>query len=332
MYKMNVYRKRLIFLLATILFIVSCSVMLYFGYKTFYIEENNNNAADNYRYHFALIAEETENAYWRLIEDGAKKAAREKEIYLEYVAPKKADNDQLLVLFDRMIAAKVDGIIIQGIEGNRFVDLVHKAIERNIPVITIDTDVKSSERKAYVGTDNYYAGQLAAQTIIQHTQGEQRVGIVMGRLDAINQKERLAGFKEEIKNAPRIEIADIKESQITKIGAAQAAYEIYKQHPSITALVGMSALDGIGIVQGMQEVAPEKELYITSFDILPETVEYIKQGDIDATISQYPKQMGRTSIDTLITLQNKDLLKNEKFIDTSIITKGNLEKLSGDWK
>ncbi len=112
-----------------------------------------------------------------------------------------------------MISAKVDGIIIQGVEGKQFVDLVFKGVERGIPIITVDTDVKSSVRKAYVGTDNYYAGQLAGRTIIENTIGEQYVGIVTGRFDAINQQERIEGFKDAIKSTDRIQIVGGKKNR-----------------------------------------------------------------------------------------------------------------------
>lgn len=283
----------------------------------------------DYTHHFALIAEETENDYWRLIEQGAKEAAAENDIYLEYIAPQKADNEQLLRLFDRMIAAKVDGIIVQGIEGQRFVDLVHKAIERNIPIITIDTDVKSSERKAYVGTDNFYAGKLAGKTMIENTKGEQFVGIITGRFEAINQQERIAGFKAVIESDPRIQIVAKKESNITEIGATQATYALLKENPKINALVGMSALDGIGMVEGLQEIALNKDVYITAFDVLPETLDLIRSNKIDATIAQYPKVMGFESVEVMIDLQKQDLLENQIFTDTGIIKRQDLPKIHG---
>src|SRR5699024_3211440 len=166
--------------------------MLIYGYKTFYIESDTNESKD-YKYHFALRAEETGNDYWRLIEKGAKKAAMENNIQLEYVAPQKADNKEMLRLLDRMILAKVEGIMIKGIEGDCVAELVNKGNEHHLPIMTIDTDVKSSERKTYIGTDNFYAGHLSAKTIIENTTGEQYVGIVTGRFDAVNQQERIAG-------------------------------------------------------------------------------------------------------------------------------------------
>lgn len=304
-----------------LLFMSSFTGMAYYGNKTFNMEKKGVTKQE-YAYHFALIAEEADNEYWRMIEQGARKFADEHHIYLEYVAPQKADDDQLLKLLDRMLSMKVDGIITQGIEGKRFVNLALKGLDRRIPMITIDTDVKSSARKAYVGTDNFHAGQLAAQTIINHTTGEQYVGIVTGRLVAVNQQERIAGFKEAVESEERIHIVDIKESNITQIGAAQATYSLLKEYPEINVLIGMSALDGIGIVEGLQEIAPHKNVYITAFDILPETLSLMDKGKIDTVISQYPKEMGYKAMEVMMELQNGDLLDNQIFTDTKIIEKG----------
>ena len=195
---------------------------------------------------------------------------------MEYIAPRKADNDQMIKILERMISVKVDGIIIQGIGGQQFIDIIHKGNSRGIPIITIDADVENSERKAYVGIDNYHAGQLAGKSIIDNTTGNQYVGVVIGRFNTISQQERIRGFKDKVKDIDRIHIVDIKESNITQTGAAQATYSLLREYPSISTIVGMSALDGVGIVEGLQEIAPNKDVFITAFDTLPETLALIQ--------------------------------------------------------
>ncbi len=321
---MKKFSKLFLYIIGGTFFIITFVGMNIYGYKTFYIEKEAVTSKE-YSYHFALVSEEIDNEYWRLIEQGARKAAAENDIYLEYVGPQKADNDQLLKLVDRMISVKVDGIITQGVEGKRFVDLVLKGVERGIPIITIDTDVKSSVRKAYVGTDNFYAGQLAGQTIIDNTTGEQFVGIVTGRFDAINQQERIEGFMDAVKSTDRIHFVGSKESNITQIGAAQATYSLLKEYPSITALIGMSALDGIGMVEGLHEIAPNKDVYITAFDILPETLDLIRKEKINATIAQYPEEMGYEAMEVMIELQQHDLLDGEIFTKTRVVEKKDID-------
>src|SRR5699024_4574280 len=150
----------------------------------------------------------------------------------------------------RIMSAKVDDIITQGFMVKHYVELFQKGIELGIPNITIDTDIASSERKAYVGSDNFRAGKQIGESIINDTSGKQYVGIVTGRKDSVNQQERVEGLKEAVADHPRITVVSTKVSNITKTGAAQPTYSLLKEHPEITALVGTSALDGAGIVEG----------------------------------------------------------------------------------
>lgn len=314
----------IIYTMGTLLFSLSAAGMFYYGYKTFYIDSETTETTD-YKYHFALIGEEKDNDYWRLIEKGAKQGAKENDIFMEYVAPQKADNEQALTLLDRTISSKVDGIIVQGIEGERFVDLVHKSVEQGIPIITVDTDVKSSERQAYVGTDNYNAGQLLGEALLENTSGEQYVGIVTGRFDAINQEERIEGFKEKIASHSRVEITETEASNITENGAARATYKLLKEYPEITALIGTSALDGIGMTEGLKDIASNKDVYIATFDLLPETRELIEEDKIDATIAQYPEEMGCEAIEVMMDLQENALVDDQTYTGSKIIRSSDLQ-------
>src|SRR5699024_5149976 len=185
-----------------------------------------------------------------------------------------------------------------------------------IPIMTIDTDIASSERKAYVGSDNFRAGKQLGESIINDTSGKQYVGIVTGRKDSVNQQERVEGLKEAVADHPRITVVSTEVSNITKTGAAQATYSLLKEHPEITALVGTSALDGAGIVEGLKDIAPNKDVYVATFDILPETLELINDDKIAATIAQYPEEMGYNAIGVMMDLQEKDILENEKHTET----------------
>ena len=316
---MQRYSRIWIYMISALVFMISVTGMIYYGYKTFYFDKEPVGTT-HYTDHYVLISEEMGNDYWELIEAGAQQVVAENSgIYLDSIAPEKADNDQLLRLLDRTISMGVDGIITQGVEGERFVELVQKGTERGIPILTIDSDVQGSERKAYIGTDNFYAGQLMAQSIIEQTTDQQFVGIVMGRADSINQRERLAGLKDGIQSNDQIQIVGNMDSNITRIGAAQATYSLIKKYPKITTLVGMSALDGVGIVDGLGEIAPNKEVYITAFDVLPETLTLIDKGKIAATISQDPEEMGRRAMEVMLDIKQEEYVEGKIFTTTEII-------------
>lgn len=313
-------QRQFLYALFTGVFVASFFLMLFYGKETFYVEKK---AASQqvYDYHIALITEEVGNDYWNVIEKGAMKEAVKQNVYLEYVGPRQTDTEEKLETMDRMISAKVDGIIVQGLPGKRFKELVHKAADRNIEVITVDADVPESARKVYVGTDNYKAGQLAGEVLVEQTEGKQYVGIVTGLFDSVNLQARVEGFKDTIEKEDRIELVDIKESGITEIGAAQATYSLMKENPQITALFGSSALDGVGMVQGVEETGRNQRPFIIAFDTLPQTISLIEQGMIDATISQYPEEMGRKAVEQMMALLKWQPYQSIQHTDTGIVTK-----------
>lgn len=298
--------------------------MIYFGKETFYVKSEMESTF-SYQYHFVLITEEVGNDYWHLIENGAQEEAEVQNVYLEYVGPTRSNNEEKLEILDRMISAHVDGIIVPGIPGEQFNNLVKKAIDIGIPIITIDGDAPASERDVYVGTDNYLAGVLAGQTLVAETKGEQYVGVVVGTFDAPNQKLRLEGFKDSIEKETRIHLVEVVESNITEIGAIDATYSLMKKYPQMNAFFGATALDGVGIVQGVEEMMPKNAPYIIAFDTLPQTLDLIEQGKIQATIAQNPTEMGRQAVSSLIRVLNKEKVNRLQYTETSVIHKGDIK-------
>ncbi|MFB4162501.1 substrate-binding domain-containing protein [Alteribacillus sp. JSM 102045] len=322
-------KKRVLYTSGVVIFGICFLFMLYYGKETFYVE-NIETSAETHDFHFALIIEEAGNPYWQMIERSAEETASKHNIYLETIGPRKSDTDEVLKMIDRMIAAKVDGIITQGLPGPRFLELMNKASENGVPVLTVDSDVSESERKAYIGTDNYEAGRLAGEELIQSTEGKQFVGIITGNLESLNQQERIKGFEDALKKTDRIGIVDIQESNITEAGAAQAAYSMMKQHSEINALFGTSALDGIGMAEGVEEITVWERPYMITFDILPETLELLEEGSIDATVVQYPEEMGEKAIHIMLELQEKDYVEPLQYTKTNVIHRADWETLEPD--
>ncbi|MBD1382888.1 sugar-binding protein [Metabacillus arenae] len=316
--------KILIKILFFILLGCSVCVMLFFGKETFHIQAKHEAAQIDYRYHFVLIPEEVDNEYWRLVESGARDAAEKYNIYLEYLGPFQADMDEHIKTFDLAIASMVDGIMTQGISELEFTPLINKAIEKEIPVVTVDTDAPLSRRRVYIGTDNYYAGFLAGEAFLIDTKGEQYVGVITGRLDASHQKLRVEGFKDAVKNEERIHLIETRESHITKLGAVEAAYEMVKEFPEINAFYGTSALDGAGIAQVMKRLNKVDETYLMAFDTLPETIELIQEGTIDATVVQHPYLMGFEAVETLVNLKQGKNMDKVQHTETTIVRKKDL--------
>ncbi|MFS0821263.1 sugar-binding protein [Bacillus sp. 1P02SD] len=303
---------KFLYSIGMLLFLITFSLTCYYAYQIFHFGHNAAKATNEApRYHFVLVPQELDNDYWRLVENGAKAAAKHFNVVLEYTGPKQANTEEHLKTLEMATASRVDGILTQGLQEDQFTPLINQIVEKGIPVITVDTDAATSKRFAYVGTDNYYSGFIAGQALIQDTGGKANVAIVTGHFYASHQQLRVQGFKDAIQHEEGIHIIAIEESNITRVRAAEAADKILKEHPEVTAFYGTSALDGIGIAQVVEHYQKQDQIYIIGFDTIEDTLHYMKKGTIDATVMQEPYQMGYRSVQMMI-----DLLEGRNVPDT----------------
>ncbi|WP_312473387.1 sugar-binding protein [Neobacillus sp.] len=308
-----------------IFFLVSCSFAGFYGYKvvTHHLPKEEKKI-EKYNYHFMLVPEELDNEYWRLVEKGARAAAKDYHIMLEYVGPKQANIEDHLKTIEMSAASKVDGIMTQGLSDEQFTPLINRVVEKGIPVITVDTDAANSKRIAYIGTDNYYSGFLAGKALIADTKGQANVAIITGSFIKNHQIQRVKGFRDAVMAEKGIQIVDVEESEISRVKAAEKAYKILQDHPEVNAFFGTSALDGIGIAQVVEKYNKQDQVYIVGFDTLPETINYMRKGTIKATVVQEPFEMGYKAVKMMIDLIEGQKVPPIVHTDTRILRVGDL--------
>ena len=287
----------------SLFFLVSCSFAIFYGYKviTHHLPKEER-VVKKYNYHLVLVPEELDNEYWKLVEEGAKAAAKNYDVLLEYAGPKQSNLDDHLKTIEMSAAAKVDGIMTQGLSDNQFTPLINKVVEKGIPVITVDTDAANSRRQAYIGTDNYYSGFLAGKALVKDTNGKANVAIITGSFTRNHQIQRVQGFKDAVQAEKGIHIIALEESEISRVKAAEKANQIIQEHPEVNAFFGTSALDGIEIAHVVEKYKKQNLIYIIGFDTLPETIKYIRRGTIKATVVQEPYEMGYGAVEMMINI------------------------------
>jgi ribose transport system substrate-binding protein len=286
-----------------ILFIVFSSLLLSFLFSTLRIRELlqpilSSQASDKVPYHVVLLSQELDNPYWRSIEQGAREASSKYGMQLAYTGPLRINPNEQIKLLEKAIAAKADALLVQGINDPQFVDLINQAVSKHIPVITIDTDEPSSQRLSYVGTNNLEAGKTMGNLVAKAAGHKGQVAVLIGNEQAPNQQLRLEGFRSVISQFPELSLVDVRSSNISRLQAAGEAEELLLQYPQLDYMVGLSALDGIGISEAAER-SKQSGLQIFAFDALEETLERITSGEIKATIVQQPYNMGYDAISLL---------------------------------
>lgn len=275
---------------------------------------------DHTRLQIALISQELDNPFWRSVEQGALEAAGHFHMELQYMGPFRINAEEQMKLLEKTIASKMDGIILQGIGTGKDRLLIEKANRLGIPVITVDTDEPGSKRLAYVGTNNTYAGQEMGRLIAEDREEPVGViGVLVGSMDAANQRLRLEGFQSVIHTYKGLSIAEVRASNISRLQAAQQAEQMLKDHPDMTYMVGFSSLDGIGMAEAVARVKPGG-VKIYAFDDLEDTLAAIKKKQIVSSIVQQPARMGYEAMSLLNQYFQGQTVRSEQYTPISVIT------------
>ncbi len=268
------------------------------------------------RYHFALIYQEEKNPYWDAVKDGIRQASSKYNVQFEFMGPEVTDMVEQVDLLNRAIASRVDGIIVQGMNEEAFTPVINKAVERGIPVLTIDSDAPLSKRMSYVGSDNYQAGVMVGEHIAKVLRGQGQIGIILGNFHATNQQQRLKGIQDVLKRFPQIQIVNVYDSGGNQFEAASLTLNLLQDHPDLDLLVGLSQWDGPGIGQTLKRLQMKRsqmkhDLHVLVFDDLPETKSYFMDGTVDDMVVEDPLNMGYRAVEIMMDIKNGRNVPNQ---------------------
>jgi ribose transport system substrate-binding protein len=271
-----------------------------------------------------LLSHVYNNPYWHIVKKGAEEAAQKRGCVVEYNGPQAASVKESLRLLDMAIAAKVDGILTYVQEEEQYIPVINKAIEKGIPVVTIDTDAPRSKRIAYIGTDNIKAGKVAAEVLVKKVGGKGKIGVVMGGRTTTNQIQRFNGFEEYIKAYPNMRVVAVESSNSYTLEAELVTKKILRENRDLVAIFCTSALDGMGAAKAIIDLKKQNEVTIICFDDLPETLEYIKKGIIYASIVQRPYEMGYGGVNMIMDIIEGKKVPEENLTGIIVVKKENV--------
>ncbi|MBE6053192.1 MAG: sugar ABC transporter substrate-binding protein [Clostridium sartagoforme] len=313
-----------IFGIAKYLFFISIFIALILGVQDILKEQENYE--EDLKNKIVLISHVYSNPYWQDIKKGAENAAKDKNIIVEFQGPDYASVEEGIRLINMAYASNVSGIITYVQDGSEYNSIINKVIEDGIPVVTIDSDAEESKRLSYVGTDNVKAGRVGAKEILRLLGDKGDIGIILGGIEVKNQVERVEGFTSYIEENSNAKITNIESSDSYLLQAELATKKILTDNSSIEALFCTSAQDGIGAAKAVKSMNLVGKVKIVCFDALPETLDLIEEGVINATVAQNPYIMGEEAVNTVVDIIDGNEVKELQLIDVLVINDTNIDQ------
>ncbi len=285
------------------------------------------SATDSPQHTVTLIAKSTETEFWLSVFAGAEAAATEYNMKLNIVGPEteedyETQNDMVKESMDN----GTEALIFSAIHYDENSEAIDTAAQSGIKIVAIDSNVASDAVSTYIGTDNYAAGQMAAQAALERVEGDLTVGIINYDISSANGQEREQGAVDAFQESGRAEIVSVINTLAEAQQAKADTKELLEQHPEIDVLLAFNEPTSVGAAMAIQDLNSEDSIFLVGFDSNVASVDGLQDGSVDALIVQNPYAMGYLGVESAYKLLNGQGGELEKIVDTStqIVDRENL--------
>jgi ribose transport system substrate-binding protein len=289
---------------------------------------------------YYLIATNIGLNYWQSAHEGFTRAAAQYGVSEEMRGPDTFNPAVEVDEFRAAVAKRPAGILVSVADPNLMDPEINKAISLGIPVITIDSDAPDSQRLYFIGTNNLEAGRLGGQRVAAELNGKGNV-VFFSMPGQSNLEERLKGYKDVFAGFPGIKVVEVFDMKGESGTAMDKAVEyLGRTGPAkINAYVCLEASAGKDVAEAFKRSKPEGAM-LMAMDVDQATLELVKAGTIQGTISQKPFTMaflGLKALDDIHHYPLKPLARDygsdasspiPAFVDTgvSLVDKSNVDK------
>lgn len=275
----------------------------------------------------AVIPKGTTHEFWKSINTGAVKAERELNeqgvnVRIIWKGPlREDDRDQQIQVVENFMTRRVSGIVLAPLDSQALVKPVANAVQARIPVVIIDSDLKSDKYVSFVATDNYKGGVLAAEHMGKLLNGKGNVILLRYAVGSASTEAREAGFLDTLKTKfPGLKlISSDQYAGATRETAYQASQNLLNRFgrdvdgvfcPNEPSTIAMTkALRDIGKAGG--------KVKMIGFDAGSQSVADMKAGDVQGLVVQNPVKMGYLGVMTIVKHLRGE--KVDKRIDTGVV-------------
>jgi len=228
---------------------------------------------------------------------------------------------------NEFIVKQVDAIVLCPCDSKAIGTSIAAANKAGIPVFTADIACLADDVEVvcHVATDNYGGGKLAGQTMVELLGGVGKVAIIdYPEIESVILRTK--GFREVVEKIPGMEIVGAWPGQGDRAVAAKEAEGVLQQHPDLDAFFAINDPTGVGVAIALKEAGKADRIKIIAFDAQPMGRRAVKNGEIYATIVQYPRKIGATVIDAVARYMNAEELEKEILIPCSVYRKEDADK------
>lgn len=248
-------------------------------------------------YSYTLVAHSAAIAFWVPVEQGAEDAAEQLGVDVTFTGPTEEDHGEQTDIIESLIAGEEDGIATTMTDPDAYDGVVQEALDAGIPTVGFNADAPDNPRMAFIGQDEYEAGQDLGREIVEYVGEEGDIALLTEEPGHTALEERIEGAEDYLADYDfDIEIVD---TTVDLSVATETVMDHYHGRPEVDGWFGVSATSTEGGVIAVEQLDLAGEVYTGGFDLTPGVLDGIAEGYAQFTMDQHPYLQGYYSVHAL---------------------------------
>lgn len=295
---------------------------------------------------FALVSPSVSN-FWEICRAGSEAAGKDLGVKTEFITP--GDITDQKARIEDLMSKGVDGIAM-AVGNPKDQTLFINEVAKDFPLITFDTDAPKSDRRVFIGINNYEAGWLVGDLVREAAPDGGELVIFVGNVSQLNAVERRQGMIDNLvgreKDSSRRDsvgervvgekytIVDTLLDNGDGPRAKENVAGALSKYENVSIMVGLFDYNAPQIVEELKQSGKVGQVKVVSFDEHADTLAAIKEGIIHGTVVQNPYEYGYQAIKVLNAIKTGDtsiIPENGVIeIEARVIRKDNVEEFEKD--
>jgi ribose transport system substrate-binding protein len=281
----------------------------------------------------ALVLKTMNHPFFVDMRRGAQEAADRLGVALQVqAAEREIDVEKQMQIVENLIETGISVLCITPSGSREIVSALVKAKDAGVPIVVVDTRIDGRaaeaagiEPRTFIGSDNYEGGKLAGEYAVKATRGNARVGILEGIPGHETGDSRLRGFRDAVANAPGITVLASQPANWERDQGFNVFQNMLQAHPNIDTVFAASDLMALGAIEAIAAAGKTGKIRVIGFDALDDAKKAIAAGTMEASVAQFPYDMGKVAVESAVKVMNGEQLPADILVRLEMVTKGTLK-------
>jgi ribose transport system substrate-binding protein len=262
------------------------------------------------------------NPFFVSMRDGAQEAADDAGIKLVFTDARDDPAQQANQVSD-FTSQNVDGVILNAVDSDAAGAIVSPLNSSGTPVVAVDRAVIGADVSTFIASDNVAGGRLAADALAEAIGETGEIIILQGVPGTSASRDRGAGFEEAIAAYPNVQVVAKQPADFDRTQGLNVATNLLQAHPNAVGIFAENDEMALGAIQALGARAGS-DVKVVGFDATPDGLAAIESGTMNATVAQKPAELGRASVEAMVSALDGDDVEPEIMLPVEVVTSKNL--------